>query len=659
MTLAAGTAIGPYVVEGPLNRGAMAHVYEAHDPVLDRRVALKLLTDGFDTARDPEFAARFEREARIIASLNHDAIVPIFGSGIHSPDDSGAHGDIPWMAMRLVRGGNLSALLREPLVPDRIMAILDAIAGALDYAHSMGVIHRDVKPENILLETVAGQEKAYLTDFGIALAAGASAVTHEGVVFGTPKYMAPEHAAGRPGPLSDVYSLGIVAYEMYERRTPFNASDLRQLFAQHAASPVPDPSNAGPVASKAILICLAKDPERRWQSAQAFVAALAGRQTRPMLRRTTTEPLHPTRERVARVIRHAVPHSAFVAALAVAGYVLSQGFSWGVIGLGLLSAACLVALGLSSRRLGLVSPRAAPDSRKPLASLRLAATLAAIGSVGALVTFARDEPRGGRIVIQPGERSTAIPEALFVQRGLTSHRVVAEASRFTLAGIRCGDWRLRASGGVQPAMWTVSIPASGDRTHEVTTDFHRRLARVHLRVTDSDAGSPLDARIVLQPAPYAPVGPIRTEASGFGETRIELGTYGVTVSSTGYEPVDLASFSVLQDGQVMAVEMTRAPQHPQPPPGPAPRRAPRTVASTSTPQPASGAGQLPPGADREGLSPTYDNLLFNAKQDCRQDPQVAIRFIEVQLDNPRFFLSPRDRERAAELLEQIKKGHCP
>jgi hypothetical protein len=325
----------------------------------------------------------------------------------------------------------------------------------------------------------------------------------------------------------------------------------------------------------------------------------------------------------------------------------------------LLSAACLVALGLSSRRLAVVSPHAAPDSRKPLANLRLAAALATIGSLGALVTFARDEPRGGEIVIHPGERSTAIPEALFVQRGLTSHRVIAEGSRFALAGIRCGDWRLRAAEGVHPAVWTVSVPVSGERKHEATTDFHRRLARVHLQVTDSDAGSPLDARIVLQPAPYRPVNPIRTKAAGFGEAQIEVGTYAVTVSSRGYEPVELSSFPVLRDGQVMAVKMTRAPQRPESPTATAARPAPRAPAPTPTPRPASAAGQLPPGVDQEGPSPTYDNLLFNAKQDCQQDPQVAIRFIEAQLDNPRFFLSPRDRERATELLEQIKKGRCP
>ena len=173
MPLTPSSTFGVYRIIEPLGRGGMATVHKAYEVALDRYVALKVLPSEF--MHDPSFAHRFEREARVIARLEHRHIVPIYNFGI---DES-----TPWMAMRLVPGGTLKALLkRERLGHARIIAVLKELAQALDYAHAQGVLHRDVKPPNILLDD---QGQVYLADFGIARMVESSTImTAGGVVTG-------------------------------------------------------------------------------------------------------------------------------------------------------------------------------------------------------------------------------------------------------------------------------------------------------------------------------------------------------------------------------------------------------------------------------------------------------------------------------------------
>ncbi len=274
MSLAPGTNAGPYRIIEPLGRGGMASVYKAYEATLDRYVALKVLPREF--LHDPTFAERFRHEAQVIARLEHPNIVPIYGFDIEQPEG------IPWMAMRLVKGGSLSQLLkRERISFARTVAILRGVADALDYAHHQGIIHRDVKPQNILLDEVG---RAYLLDFGIAkIVEGTGGVTVTGMITGTPQYMAPEQAAmSKIDRRADIYALGIVAYEMFTGRVPFSADTPLAILMKHLQEPIPlpPPSEVPEPFTRAILKAVAKKPEERWSAASEFVGALEGALTK-------------------------------------------------------------------------------------------------------------------------------------------------------------------------------------------------------------------------------------------------------------------------------------------------------------------------------------------------------------------------------------------
>jgi serine/threonine-protein kinase len=268
LSLDTGAQVGPYRIKGPLGRGGMASVYTAYEPSLDRDVALKVLPAEF--LHDPSFAERFNREARVIARLEHPNIIPIYAFGI----DEGRR--LPWMAMRLVPGGALASLLKRGRLPHaRVLAILRGVAEALDYAHDHGVVHRDVKPQNILLDQA---ERVYLADFGIAkmLEAGGG-LTQTGMIAGTPQYMAPEQAtATQVDRRADIYAVGIVAYEMLTGRVPFSADTPVAVLMKQVSEPLPLPA-AGEVPEgvvEPLLRATAKRPDDRWPSTRAFVAAL-------------------------------------------------------------------------------------------------------------------------------------------------------------------------------------------------------------------------------------------------------------------------------------------------------------------------------------------------------------------------------------------------
>jgi hypothetical protein len=268
----------------------MATVYRAYEPSLDRYVALKVLPGEF--LHDETFPERFRREARSLAKLEHPNIVPIYAYDIEN--------GIPWMAMRLIPGGALSGLLqRGPLAAGRAVAILRGAASALDHAHANGVMHRDIKPQNILLDE---SDHVYLADFGIArMVEGGPKLTQTGMISGTPQYMAPEQATGvKVDHYCDIYALGIVAYETLTGRVPFAADTPVAVLMKHVQDPIPLPSPAevSEPLVRALLKCLAKKPQDRWPSSGAFVDALerglAGQPPRAEARVAATVDMRPT-----------------------------------------------------------------------------------------------------------------------------------------------------------------------------------------------------------------------------------------------------------------------------------------------------------------------------------------------------------------------------
>ena len=259
-----------YALVGLLGSGGMAEVYLAHDEVLDRDVALKILRGQY--ANDEEFVRLFRREARSAAALNHPSVVPVYYWG---RAEDGTY----YMAMEHVPGGNLKDRVRDggPLGADAAAGLVLQVADALGFAHERGVIHRDVKPHNILL-TEAGYVK--VADFGIARAANATTTTsRSSPVMGTAGYISPEQATGGiVGPQSDLYSLGVVLFEALTGELPYRAEDPVALAMKHVNEPPRSPREANPEVPEPLetltLKLLAKHPEDRYPSAAALVKDL-------------------------------------------------------------------------------------------------------------------------------------------------------------------------------------------------------------------------------------------------------------------------------------------------------------------------------------------------------------------------------------------------
>src|SRR5712691_1115113 len=247
-----------YTIEGEIGRGGMGVVYSARDLKLNRRVAIKLLPP--DLAFRDEIRTRFLREAQTAARLSHPHIVPI-----HTVGDEGG---LVYFVMGFVDGESVGARLRRRgrLPAEEVRRIMKETADALGLAHAMGIIHRDVKPDNILLEGTRG--RVMVTDFGIAKAlSDAGTLTGTGVAIGTPSYMSPEQAAGEReiDVRSDLYSLGVVAYEMLIGELPFSAPTVPGILMKHISEPTPDILERRPDAPEdlaaTIQRCLEKDPE--------------------------------------------------------------------------------------------------------------------------------------------------------------------------------------------------------------------------------------------------------------------------------------------------------------------------------------------------------------------------------------------------------------
>ncbi|HMR67143.1 MAG TPA: protein kinase, partial [Anaerolineae bacterium] len=279
-----GKRLGPYQVLGPLGEGGMAAVYKAFQPGVERNVALKILPRVL--AKDEQFVARFEREARVLANLQHPHILPVF--------DYGQEDGYTYITMPMVKSGTLSQLLKqgEPLPLAQIEKLIGQIGDALDYAHGQGIVHRDIKPSNVLLDE---RGNCLLTDFGIAKRVEASdnKLAATGGIIGTPSYMSPEQGSG--GEIdrrSDIYSLGIILYEMATGRVPFKAETPLAVMIKHLNDPLPLPRQVNPnlpeAVEQVILKALAKNPDHRFQSAGEMIAALKRAVTGQMADRDMT-----------------------------------------------------------------------------------------------------------------------------------------------------------------------------------------------------------------------------------------------------------------------------------------------------------------------------------------------------------------------------------
>lgn len=271
-----GRQLGDYTVQGLLGQGGMARVYRGYDAKLDRYAAVKVIEPNL-VANDEvtEYRERFQREARAIAKLNHPNIVGVYQFGT---DPQSA---LYYMAMAFIEGRDLRQILKEYIRQEKrlpysqIVKIARDIANALDYAHKNGVIHRDVKPSNIMITT--GDGRAVLTDFGLALNAQEGTI---GNTFGSVHYIAPEQAVSSANavPQSDLYSLGVIVYEMATGRLPFEDVSAMSVALKHISDPPPPPSTINPKITPeieaVILKALDKDPTKRFATSKAMVDAL-------------------------------------------------------------------------------------------------------------------------------------------------------------------------------------------------------------------------------------------------------------------------------------------------------------------------------------------------------------------------------------------------
>jgi serine/threonine protein kinase len=267
MSLAPGVNVGPYLIVEQIGRGGMAAVYKAYEESLARHVAIKVLPEFFAEAK--EYRVRFQVEAVAVAKLRHQNILSVFAYG----EENGT----PYIVSEFVDGGTLAEKLNGAMKVDDVVALLTPIASALDYAHTQGVLHRDVKPSNIML---LGDGTPVLTDFGLAKLLESDTITLTGTVLGTPEYMAPELCSGgAAGPRADIYSLGVVAYEMLTARVPFKGNTPGATIVAQISEPLPPAHEVNPDLPPAVAAvldkALSKDPNDRYESAQEFVIALA------------------------------------------------------------------------------------------------------------------------------------------------------------------------------------------------------------------------------------------------------------------------------------------------------------------------------------------------------------------------------------------------
>lgn len=262
--------LGRYEIVAELGKGTMGVIYKATDPLLNRVVAIKTINMSLDSDEMAEYEARFYQEAKAAGGLNHPNIVTIY--------DIGKSGNVAYMAMELLEGEELRALMTpgKPQPAIRAIDIAAQVAEGLGYAHRSGVIHRDIKPANIM---IVRDGLAKIADFGIARMRAAEVQTQAGVLLGSPRYMSPEQVLGkRAEPRSDIFSLGVILYEMLTGKPPFTGDDLNSMMLQTLNHMPPAPSSSNPELPEMldfiVAKALAKNPEERYQDAYQLATDL-------------------------------------------------------------------------------------------------------------------------------------------------------------------------------------------------------------------------------------------------------------------------------------------------------------------------------------------------------------------------------------------------
>lgn len=262
--------LGRYEVLGELGQGAMGVVYKAKDPLIDRVVAIKTINLGLAMDEKEEYEGRFYQEAKAAGRLNHPNIVTIY--------DVGKSGDVAYIAMEFLEGRELRDIMNEGglLAVDQVLNIAAQVAQGLAYAHEHGIVHRDVKPSNIM---VIRDGHVKITDFGIARMASSSVRTQTGMVLGSPKYMSPEQVMGKSiDQRSDIFSLGVMLYEMLTGQAPFNGENVNAIMYQTLNAVPPPPNLLNPAVPEMVNFivakALAKGLEDRYQNAQDFAVDL-------------------------------------------------------------------------------------------------------------------------------------------------------------------------------------------------------------------------------------------------------------------------------------------------------------------------------------------------------------------------------------------------
>ncbi len=268
MSFNVGENAGPYRIIEQLGQGGMATVYKAYHASLDRYVALKVLHPAFH--QDQTFAARFQREARVVARLEHQNIVPVY--------DYAEHEGRPFLVMKYIEGDTLKARMSQgPLTAGEIERVVSSVGYALAYAHRQGILHRDIKPSNVM---IAFDGSIYLTDFGLAriAEAGESTMSSDSIM-GTPQYISPEQAMGKKDldAGTDIYSFGVMLYEMVVGRVPFNADTPFAIIHDHIYTPLPPPRAVNPnvpeSVQRVLLKALAKDRADRYATVEDLIKA--------------------------------------------------------------------------------------------------------------------------------------------------------------------------------------------------------------------------------------------------------------------------------------------------------------------------------------------------------------------------------------------------